>query len=243
MQKIIIVEDEPELANNIAELTSLLGYSVSGIFNNSKSCLNFLYNNHADLILMDILIKGEGNGITLAESIKKQFNIPIIFCSAYTDDIILQKVKQVSPQGYIVKPFSRDILKTTLFLALNSHLQPKEERASFHKETFHVRDKGYVIPLEVNKILLARADGLYTEIITSEKKYLIRDILKDIEARLPQEKFLRVHKSFLVNMDHVTSFNSKGITINKQIIPLRRGLFKTLKEMFGSKGDKNYISN
>ncbi|PTS92096.1 DNA-binding response regulator [Pedobacter sp. HMWF019] len=241
MQKIIIVEDEPELASNIAELTSLLGYSVSGIFNNSTSCLEFLSNHKVDLILLDILIKGNDNGIVLAESIKKQYDTPIIFCSAYTDDNMLQQVKQVNPQGYIVKPFNRDILKTTMFLALNNHSQKKEEQNTFHKETFHIRDKGYVVPLEINNILIAKADGLYTKIITPDKNYLIRDILKDIEARLPQDKFLRVHKSFLVNLDHVTSFNSKGITINKQVIPVRRGLFKTLKEMFGTQKEKGAL--
>nr|WP_199078370.1 response regulator [Pedobacter sp. ASV19] len=128
MQKIIIVEDEPELASNIAELTSLLGYNVSGIFNNSTSCLEFLATHKVDLILLDILIKGDVNGIVLAESIKKQYDTPIIFCSAYTDDVMLQQVKQVNPQGYIVKPFNRDILKTTMFLALNNHSQKKEEQ-------------------------------------------------------------------------------------------------------------------
>lgn len=236
MQKIVIIEDEPDLANNIAELVTLLGYSVSGIFDNSKSCLGFLSKNDADLVILDILIKGESNGIALGRRIKADYNIPILFCSAYTDERMLQEVKSINPKGYIVKPFTRDILKTNIFLAMNDNKYvQKEVRPVIEKDTFHIRDKGYVIPVEIKDIVMAVADGLYTKIITSDKNYLIRAILKNIEAQLPKNKFLRVHKSYLVNLDYIASFNSKGIKVNNGIIPLRRGYYKSLKELFGTK--------
>jgi two-component system, LytTR family, response regulator LytT len=242
MRKIVIVEDEPDLARNIAELITLLGYTVSGIFNNSKSCLLYLSKNQVDLVILDILIKGEENGIELGKTIAGSYNIPILFCSAYTDELLLQKVKSINPRGYIVKPFTREILKTNIFLALNDKLTPSSVAPPNNdKDTFHIRDKGYVIPVEVKDILMAEADGLYTKIITSDKSYLIRAILKNIEAQLPQNKFLRVHKSYLVNLDHISSFNSKGIKVNNNnIVPVRRGYYKSLKELFSSKKDKVY---
>lgn len=235
MQQIIIIEDEPDLANNIAELITLLGYDVSGIFDNAKSCMDFLATNHVDLAILDISIKGEDNGIDLGKMIKSEYNIPILFCSAYTDEVLLKEVKTLNPGGYIVKPFNREILKTNIFLALNDQLSSTELLPNSGKDTFHIRDKGYVIPVEVKNIIMAVADGLYTEIVTKDKNYLIRAILKNIEAQLPKNKFLRVHKSYLVNLDHITSFNSKGIKVNNSIIPVRRGYFKSLKELFGSK--------
>lgn len=238
MRKIVIIEDEPDLASNIAELTTLLGYSVAGIFDNAKSCLSFLSENSADLIILDIQIKGEENGIELGKIIKDEFNIPILFCSAYTDERLLQEVKTINPEGYIVKPFTRDILKTNIFLALNDKFAQVDIAPSSGKDTFHIRDKGYVIPVEIKNIIMAEADGLYTKIITFEKSYLIRAILKSIEAQLPQNKFIRVHKSYLVNVDYISSFNSKGIKVNNNIIPVRRGYYKSLKELFGSKMNK-----
>lgn len=238
MRKIVIIEDEPDLASNIAELIALLGYCVSGIFDNSKSCLAFLSENQADLVILDILIKGEDNGIELGKMIKDEFNIPILFCSAYTDERLLQEVKTVNPQGYIVKPFTRDILKTNIFLALNDKFAAIDAPPTSGKDTFHIRDKGYVIPIEIKNIVMAEADGLYTKIITPDKNYLVRAILKSIEAQLPQNKFLRVHKSYLVNLDHISSFNSKGLKVNNVIIPVRRGYYKSLKELFGPKMNK-----
>lgn len=238
MRNIIIIEDEPDLANNIAELVTLLGYCVSGIFDNSKSCLAFLSKNQADLVILDILIKGEDNGIELGKMIKDDYNIPILFCSAYTDELLLQEVKTINPGGYIVKPFTREILKTSIFLALNDKFAPMDLPPDAGKSTFHIRDKGYVIPVEIKNIIMAVADGLYTKIVTYDKNYLIRAILKNIEAQLPHNKFLRVHKSYLVNLDYISSFNSKGIKVNDYIIPVRRGYYKSLKELFGSKKNK-----
>jgi DNA-binding LytR/AlgR family response regulator len=236
MQNIVIVEDEPDLARNIAELTTHLGYNVVGVFNNSKSCLLYLEKNRVDLVILDVMIKGEQNGVELGKTITEDYNIPILFCSAYTDELLLQKAKAVSPRGYIVKPFNRDILKTNIFLALNDKpAAPTPSKSTGGgKETFHIRDKGYVIPIEFKDILIAEADGLYTKIITPTKSYLIRAILKNIEAQLPSNKFLRVHKSYIVNLDHISSFNSKGIKINDTVIPVRRGYYKSLKELFGS---------
>ena len=233
MQKIVIVEDEPDLANNIAELIEHFGYSVSGIFEDSESCLNFLAKNDADLVILDILIQGDSNGIDLGRKIKAEYNIPIVFCTAYTNDSMLQEVKTINAQGYIVKPFTRDVLKTNIFLAINDNKYPAEEsRPMIKKDTFHIRDKGYVIPVEIKNIIIAEADGLYTKIITSQKDYLIRAILKNIEAQLPKNKFLRVHKSYLVNIDYIASFNSKAIKVNNTIVPLRRGYYKSLKELY-----------
>lgn len=231
MRKIVIVEDEPELANNIAELVSLLGYQVAGIFNNFKSCLLFLNENPVDLVILDILLKGEETGIELGRTISNTYDIPIIFCSAYTDEQLLQQVKSIKHSGYIVKPFNRQILKTTIFLALNDKFVTPP---SSGKDTLHVRDKGYLIPIEFKNILIAEADGLYTKIVTAKKNYLIRAILKNIEEQLPSNKFLRVHKSYLVNLDHISSFNSKGVKINDSIVPVRRGYFKSLKELFSN---------
>lgn len=231
MRKIVIVEDDSDLANNIAELVTILGYQVSAVFNDSKNCLSFLNDNSVDLVIIDILLKGEETGIELGKAITGSFDVPIVFCSAYTDEQVLQQVKTIKHSGYIVKPFTRQVLKTTIFLALNDKFIAP---TSTGKDTLHVRDKGYLIPIEFKNILIAEADGLYTKIITAKKSYLIRAILKNVEEQLPSNKFLRVHKSYLVNVDHISSFNSKGVKINDSIVPVRRGYYKSLKELFSN---------
>lgn len=230
MKKIIIVEDERELAINIQELLTVLGYEVLAIFNNAKSCIDFLATQTADLVLIDITIKGNDNGIELAKQISSKHQIPLVFCTAHSDYSILQQIRSFTPAGYIVKPFSLELLKATLYLALNkNNYEVSEEQ--LESRILNVRDKGLVVPLETNKIIAAEADGLYTKIITEEKTYLIRDILKNVEKKLHQKQFIRVHKSYLINLAYATSYNSKLIKINHLNIPIKRGFYKTLQTL------------
>ncbi|WP_332912485.1 LytTR family DNA-binding domain-containing protein [Algoriphagus boritolerans] len=70
-------------------------------------------------------------------------------------------------------------------------------------------DKGYLVPVPYSEIVYLKADGLYTKVYTKAKSYLVRDILKSFEEKLPADIFLRVHKSFLVNISFIASFNAK----------------------------------
>lgn len=235
MHKIIIVEDEPALAKNIEELLLTLGYDVCGVFSDAKSCLDFLSCHTADLVLLDISINGNENGIALGKQIKAKYNLPVVFCTAHSDYSILQQIDTFKSDGYIVKPFTLAMFRATLFLALNKN--NNTAIIQNNEKTFNVRDKGLVVPLETGKIIIAKADGLYTKIITEDKSYLVRDILKNIESKLIDKRFIRVHKSYLINIDHINSYNSKLIKINQTSIPIRRGFYKTLQSIFDKKAE------
>lgn len=91
-------------------------------------------------------------------------------------------------------------------------------------------DKGFLVPIPFNEILYLKAEGLYTKVVTRVKSYLVRDILKSFEDKLPNEQFMRVHKSFLINVNQISSFNAKNINLGAVSIPIRRGLYKELME-------------
>jgi DNA-binding LytR/AlgR family response regulator len=237
MKKIVLVEDEQDLAENIKDILIALEYEVLGVFTNGKDVLEFLETNPVDLVLMDILIHGELDGIDLTFKIKEDYNAPVIFITAYSDKGILDRISELVYDGYLLKPFSIESLRSSIYLSLNNNISNKKH-TSF-KNSLKIRDKGFLVPVPTNEILFLKADGLYTKIITKSKTYLIRDILKDVKGKLPENLFIRVHKSFTVNVEFITSFNSKEITIMDYTIPIRRGFYKELRKIYLLEGKQN----
>lgn len=229
MKKILIVEDEEELASNIAEILTGLDYHVAAIVDNAQSAMDFLDGNLVDLVLMDILIKGDVDGIDLAYQIREKYDLPIVFSTAYSGTEFLERISSEIHEGYLLKPFTMDSLKAAVFFGLKRHGE-KPANSNKSKGSLKVMDKGYLVPIPFNELLYLKADGLYTKVFTKVKSYLVRDILKGFEDKLPEEQFIRVHKSFLINVNHVTSFNAKKINLGDVSIPIRRGLYKELIE-------------
>ncbi|PRY88569.1 LytR/AlgR family response regulator transcription factor [Mongoliibacter ruber] len=236
VNNVVLVEDDRELAMNLRELLASLGFNVSAIFDNAIGAQEFLRLNKVDLLILDIMIKGDMDGISLAREVKKKIDVPIVFITAYSENDVIRRVIDVSPDGHLLKPFSRESLKTTLLLSLSNYKKRLSSGAKKKKEetTIQIRDKGFISLIPTSEILYAQADGLYTRIFTVKKAFIIRDILKDFEARLDPSVFIRVHKSYLVNKNAIELFNGKVIQIKDYVIPIRRGFYKELRELVGS---------
>lgn len=229
MKKILIVEDEEELAQNISEILSNLDYKVAAIVDNAKSALEFLETNEVDLVLMDILIHGDLDGIDLAYKIREKYELPIVFSTAYSGTEYLERISSEIHEGYLLKPFTLDSLKTAVFFGLKRY-EERKGAGKKQKGSLKIMDKGYLVPVPFTEIVYLKADGLYTKVFTKAKSYLIRDILKSFEDKLPEDQFLRVHKSYLVNISYIASFNAKKVNLGETAIPIRRGLYKELIE-------------
>lgn len=229
MKKILIVEDELELANNICEILSDLDYKVSAIVDNADSALEFLEVNEVDLVLMDILIHGQLDGIDLAYQIREKYSLPIVFSTAYSGTEYLERISSEIHEGYLLKPFTLDSLKTAIFFGLKRH-EEKSKKVNKSRGSLKIMDKGYLVPVPFSEIVYLKAEGLYTRVYTKAKSYLVRDILKGFEEKLNPEQFIRVHKSYLVNIAYIESFNAKKINLGDSSVPIRRGLYKELLE-------------
>jgi DNA-binding LytR/AlgR family response regulator len=228
MKNILIVEDEPDLGQNIKDLLKYLGYTVSGIIGNGKDTLDFLKENTPDLILMDIQIKGDIDGITLCRKIKSIYDIPVVYLTAFSDISFLDRISSYPYEGYLLKPFTVEELKTTVHLGINAK---KKKGIKPEKNIITIKDKGFTVPISTQDILFFQADGLYTKIQTKTKSYVVRDILKDLIDSIRSSRFIRVHKSYVINLKEIDSFNSKEIHIQDFVIPLRRGFYKEIKSM------------
>ncbi|MFA0823590.1 MAG: response regulator [Methanomethylovorans sp.] len=136
--KILIVEDENIIALNIKKKLKSFGYAVPAIVSTGEEAVKMAEIISPDLILMDIMLKGDMDGVKAAEEIKKRFSIPVIYLTAYSDDKVLDRAKVTEPYRYIVKPFKAIDLRSNIEMALYRHSMQKStdnERASCEGST------------------------------------------------------------------------------------------------------------
>jgi signal transduction histidine kinase len=119
--KILIVEDEGIVVMELRERLNRLGYEVVGVASSGEEAILKAQETHPDMVLMDIRLQGQMNGIQAAEAIRTRFDIPVIYLTAFADDDTLQKARMTEPFGYLVKPFEERQLHSTLEMALQKH--------------------------------------------------------------------------------------------------------------------------
>lgn len=132
--KLLIVEDEEIVAFDIEDILKSLGYEVSAIVASGEEAIAFCTTIKPDLVLMDIMLKGDMDGTQAAEVIKKNFNIPVIYLTAYGDTKTLDRAKTTEPFGYLVKPFEERELHTAIEIALFRHQAEERMRLALEKE-------------------------------------------------------------------------------------------------------------
>lgn len=121
MTKILVVEDESIIAADIKNKLEDLGYIVSRIVSNGKDAIKSVSELDIDLVLMDIILKGDMDGIEAAGEIKKYMDIPIVYLTAHSDKKTIKRAKLTGPFGYIIKPFNNEILGSSIEIALYKH--------------------------------------------------------------------------------------------------------------------------
>ena len=139
--KILVVEDELIAAENIARNLKKLGYEVIGIVDSGEEAIQAATNNHPNLVLMDIMLQGDLDGIQAAGHIRSELKIPVIYMTAYADDDTLGRAKLTEPYGYLVKPFKPQALKTTIEIALQKYQGEQAVELSYIKEIEQVKNQ------------------------------------------------------------------------------------------------------
>ncbi|NEP39271.1 MAG: hybrid sensor histidine kinase/response regulator [Okeania sp. SIO2H7] len=132
--KILIVEDELIAAANIARNLQKFGYEVTAKVNSGEKALQKVAENLPDLVLMDIQLRGKIDGIEAAEKMRSQYQIPVVYITAYTDGITIERAKLTEPYGYLIKPFKPSDIETTIEMALHKYQSEQKTIAALAKE-------------------------------------------------------------------------------------------------------------
>ncbi len=117
--KILVVEDETIVAKDIQQSLTRLGYEVPATATSGEEAIRKTKEIHPDLVIMDIVLKGQMDGVQTAQEITRRFDVPVIYLTAYADEATLERVKTTSPAGYMLKPYLPNELRTTIELALH----------------------------------------------------------------------------------------------------------------------------
>ena len=128
--QVLVVEDERITARNIKNKLEQLGYAVPVVASSGEEAIKRTAEARPDLVLMDIKLKGDMNGIQAAEQIRTRFNIPVIYLTAYADEDTLQRAKITESYSYILKPFQAEELHTNIEMALYKHKMEKKLQES-----------------------------------------------------------------------------------------------------------------
>jgi signal transduction histidine kinase/GGDEF domain-containing protein len=152
-KQILVVEDESIVAIDIQKTLQNLGYDVPAVVPSGQAAIEKAGKDRPDLVLMDIVLKGQMDGIEAAEQIHSRFNIPVVYLTAYADDKILKRAKITEPFGYIIKPFEDRELKVIIEMALYKAKIENELKAS--KASFH-----NIVEKSADGIVIVDSDGI-----------------------------------------------------------------------------------
>ena len=126
-KSIMVVEDESVVALHISEMLNRMGYNVTATADSGEDAIKKAEEIRPDIVLMDIVLKGEMDGIEAAGQIHSRFNIPVIFLTAYGDEQTLERAKITEPYGYVLKPFKERELRIAIEIALYKHRVESEK--------------------------------------------------------------------------------------------------------------------
>jgi DNA-binding LytR/AlgR family response regulator len=235
---VLVVEDESIVSKDIQHSLKKLGYNVVGAAATGEKALELAISERPDIILMDIMLKGDMNGIETAEKIKEDLRIPIIYLTAYADESTLEKAKITEPYGYIIKPFKEVDLHTSIEMALYKYSKEKEvlkERDLFYSlienknsnDFIFVKSRSRLVKIKTKDIYFIEALKDYVVINTLNSRYTIHSTMKDMISKISSEDFIRVHRSFIVRIDKIDliEYPSLKLEDDKKTIPIG-GSFK-----------------
>lgn len=231
---VLIVEDENIVAKDIQHSLKKLGYEIIGTCAKGEDAMDMAESKKPDVVLMDIMLRGDVSGIEAAEYVRQKLNIPVIFLTAYADSSTLAKAKITEPHGYIIKPFKEIDLQTTIEIALYRHEKGKEMKkerdflyslveAKSTKETIFVKSNLKLVKIHSKEIFYIEALKDYVIIHTKAARYTIHTTMKDIEIKLPLMEFVRAHRSFIVRIDKIASIDRHFVVLddpNQKPIPI-----------------------
>ncbi|GCC50108.1 DNA-binding response regulator [Chryseotalea sanaruensis] len=220
--KVLIVEDQSLIAASIASTLKQHALEVVAISDSGEEAIEKVGEVKPDLILMDIELSGALDGIATAKFIQDKYDIPIIYLSDYTDQKTVDRAKKTMPANYLSKPFmALDLIRAIEIAFHNANQATKSETNQILKDRIFLRvDNQSFIKLDYDDILYLEADRAYCCVVTTQKTYKLANNMKHIHEQLNNHQFAKVHRSFIVNVNKITSLEGNTLHLDSHEVQM-----------------------
>ncbi len=218
--KVLIVEDEPITAKDISFLLQDIGINHVDTAMSYDEAVDLLKKTTFDLVLLDINLSSDQDGVDLAERINKNYSTPFIFITSYYTPSLVTRAKVTEPQAYLIKPFNSHDIQINVEMALYKSKMRQENELLF------IREQKGTVSIGQNEIIYLEADDNYTKIFFEDKQMTVSQTLKTIHGKLVQKDFVRVHKSYCVRLQKISMIKGGFVHLDDRKIPIGRSYKK-----------------
>lgn len=209
--KILIVEDELLISLEIASILNELNYSQILQAKNYSEAIELIEKEKPYLALIDINLSGQKTGIDIALYIKKTNSFPFIFLTSTSDQTTIDAALQSVPAAYLIKPVNKITIYAAIELAFSKF--SKQEEIIINDGIF-IKDKEAFVKVMLDEISYFKSTGNYVDVFTDRKTYVIRSTLSNLLDGFLPTNFIRIHKSFLINIKKAIGFNHENVTMS-----------------------------
>lgn len=208
---VLIIEDTKAQSDALTKVLNSNNYNIVGVATSYKDALDLFYNNKVDIVVIDIFLNGNPDGITFAETINvvPDASRPFVFLTSSTDRKIFERAKLTQPFSFLMKPFNElEILyaiemAVEKFYAQNDVFLSDEEDTVISKEYLFIKKGKSLKKVLLNEIIYIEVEEKYCNIITEKEKFVILISLTKILNLLDNAMFCRTHRNFIVNSEKI----------------------------------------
>ncbi|UYZ62509.1 response regulator [Hymenobacter weizhouensis] len=222
---ILIVEDEFIIADHLRGVLEQLGHNVLDIAAEVPAAIQLIEEQRPTLVLVDIKLQGELDGVDLATRLRADYHLPFIYITSFSDSATVRRASQTRPYGYLVKPFKDRDVYVALEMAWSAYASETGDSGAVavvagepHRtpddDGLFVRDRRQRVKVLYQELLWLQAQGNYTNLYTNSGRFSIYSALKQVEQYLPPADFIRVHKSHVVARRHIVALQSQQLILS-----------------------------
>lgn len=230
---ILAVEDELIHQLNIKALAEAIGVNIAHMASTPEEAITSFRELKPDIVLMDIRLNASKNGIELAEELNLIESVPIIFLTSSQEEELFDEAKLLMPYAYLTKPLTKELFKHSVELAMqhfgdNKRVDTNTNLPTVVREkkpsSFFIKIGNKLKRVDVADIQFIEVEEKYCSIYTENKQIHVKIALKDFLQKLPTEKFIRIHRSFIVNSDYISTvkLNDNMVVLGDKEIPFSR---------------------
>lgn len=230
--RILAAEDDPIHEEKLRMVLEVLNYELINVITDPHQVIPLIKATDPDILLMDIDLGNDISGIDLVHKINELYDIPTVFLTSFQDSETFNQAKETLPVAYITKPYKADELQRSIELAIFSKKHERKgllsTKKSYGRKHLFIKDGHSLTKVLHSEISLVEAYDKYCYIHTQRKKFMLKERLKNILDQLPDDLFVQVHRSYIVNIeavDDIQLIQNRLLIGNKEI-----GIGKTYKQ-------------